>query len=795
MLKNYFLITLRSMMKNKLYIFINIFGMAIAVACCIVSYYNYEFNASFDSNHKNMDAIYRVNSVREFQNEKTTYGYVPIALGNVVRQTVQDVQKSTRYSPGNGDFRVGESVFSEGLQFVDPEFFEIFTFEFLDGDATSIKEKGTIIISEGQARKFFNETKVVGKMVTQILDSGKVKEYVIGGVYQRPPENSSFGFEGAYAFYDNYFDGSDPEFHENSWRFRSQLYVQVNDPSRIATITAQIKPLTENNNRIREDFIIREFVLEPLKGMGVRDSYNDVPGTWTRSASPLAAVIGTGLMGILILLIACFNLTNTSIAISSGRLKEIGIRKVMGSERKHLILQFLGETVFVCFVALILGGILAEFFLIPAFNELWEFMKLETNYIGKPDFPLFMIATLLFAALAAGSYPALYISKFQSVAILKGKLKFGGTNPFTRVLLTLQFAISLIGIVCSFAFIENAKYQKEFDLGFNKSGVIHSRIENKGDYEVYKNELSKNADIQLISGTEHHFFSNYYNDPIKSGTEQIEVDILNVGDDYVKTVGLTLLEGRDFVKDSETDRKESVIVTEGLARKFGWDNAIGKEIVWMDTVKFYVVGVIKDVYSHGLWDQLEPTMLRYGDKDKVGYIIVNGPAEKIKEINKYMERTWNELFPNRMYRGRYMDEEIVEANEVNNNILKMFVFLGVVALFLSATGLFTMLSLNIIKRMKEIGVRKVLGATIANISRVINMEFAIILLIACVLGGFGGSFMAGMLMGSIWDYYLDATVITLVGSAALMLFISFMSIVFKTYNTAKMNPAKTLRDE
>jgi len=192
---------------------------------------------------------------------------------------------------------------------------------------------------------------------------------------------------------------------------------------------------------------------------------------------------------------------------------------------------------------------------------------------------------------------------------------------------------------------------------------------------------------------------------------------------------------------------------------------------------------------------LEPTMLRYGSEERISYIIVNGPAENIVEINKFMEATWKEVFPNKMYRGRYMNEEIVEANVVNNNIVKMFIFLGLVALFLSATGLFTMLSLNIIKRMKEIGVRKVLGATIANISRVINMEFIIILLIACVLGGLLGYLMAGALMGSIWDYYLEATALALIGSAAVMLLICFVSVAFKTYNTARMNPARTLRDE
>ncbi len=795
MLKNYFLITLRSMMKNKLYIFINVFGLAIAIACCIVSYYNYAFNSSFDQNHEKVASIYRVNSVREFQNQLTTYGYVPIGLGNAMKQTVSDVQLLTRYSPGRSDFRIGEDFFSDGLQYVDPDFFKMFTFEFIDGSGAAILDKSNIIISEGQARKYFNEEKVVGRIVTQMLDSGRVKEFVVGGVYKNQPENSSFGFEGSYVSYDNNFDGSNSEFNENSWRYRNELFVYVENPSRVESITAQIKPLTENNNRIREDFIIKEFVLDPMEGMGVRDSYNEIPGTWTRQASPIAAVVGTGMMGILILLLACFNLTNTSIAISSGRLKEIGIRKVMGSERKHLIIQFLGETVFICFIALLLGGLLAEFLLIPAFNQMWENMKLETDYFGTPNFTLFMIGTLLFAALAAGSYPALYISKFQSVAILKGKLKFGGTNPFTRVLLTLQFAISLIGIVCSFAFIENAEYQREFDLGFDKSGVVYSQVENRSDFEVYKNELAKNADIKMISGSEHHFFSNYYNDPIKSGEEQIEVDILNVSHDYIKTMGITLLEGRDFMKDSETDRKESVIVTEGLARKFGWQESIGKEIIWMDTVKLFVIGVVKDIYSHGLWDQLEPTMLRYGDEDKTGFIVVSAPANQIIEVNQFMENTWNDLFPNRMYRGRFMDEEIVEANMVNNNILKMFVFLGVVALFLSATGLFTMVSLNIIKRMKEIGVRKVLGASIANISKVINMEFVIILLIACVIGGLMGSYMAAMLMGSIWDYYLSTTISALIVSAAVMLIISFLSIAFKTYNTARLNPAKTLRDE
>jgi ABC-type antimicrobial peptide transport system permease subunit len=675
---------------------------------------------------------------------------------------------------------------------VDENFFDVFTFQFIEGDG-NLKDKSRIFISDELAKKYFGNDKALGKVITQVLDSGKMKAYEIGGVFLKQPANSSFSTEAFTNFY-NQFTGFD-DYNEDSWRYRMTLFLRVNDPSRVKAIADQIKPYAENNNKIREDFIISEFELESFDGMAVSDSYNEVPGTWTRSASPIAAVVGVGLMGILILLIACFNLTNTAIAISSRRLKEIGIRKVMGSMKRHLVIQFIGETTLICFTALLIGMVLANWLLIPAFNELWPEMKLEADYVSKPDFLLFMVGTLLFTGLLAGSYPAFYVSKFQPVSILKGKLKFGGTNYFTRTLLTLQFAISLIGIVCSIAFTQNARFQREFDLGFDKQGVVFTYVNNRSEYETYRNLLVENSDIKFISGSLHHLYSDFYNDPIKSEDKQIETDILEVGDDYLKTVGMTLTEGRDFIKDSETDRRESVIISEGVARKFGWEKPIGKEIIWMDTAKFYVVGVIKDVYNRGLWEEMNPTMLRYGKKDNIRHIIISTSIEKVPEVNRFMAAKWKELFPNQLYNGRMMDEEIVEANTVNNNIVKMFVALGIVALMLSATGLFTLVSLNIIKRMKEIGVRKVLGASMGNISRVINTEFAIILLIACVAGGLMGAWMSTMLMNSIWDYYQSASAVTLVFSALILIFISVLSVALKVYNTVRLSPSNVLRDE
>ncbi|HEX6891509.1 MAG TPA: ABC transporter permease [Chryseolinea sp.] len=793
MLKNYLLITVRSLLKNKLYIFINIIGMAIAIACCIVAYFNYDFNVTFDHNHLNRGTIYRVNSVREFQKELTSFGVVPIALGNAISQNIADVDEVVRYGPNAGNFRIGEELFNTEYNDVDANFFTVFTFDFVEGSG-DLSDKSKICISEELAIKYFGREKALGKPVTQMLDSGRTREFTVAGVFKQPPTNSSFASV-AYMRYENAFLGNDPEYNENSWRYRNTTFVQIKNQSRLAAVESQLLPYTENNNKIREDFIIKKFELDPLEGMGVRDSYSERPGTWTREGSPIAAVVGIGMMGIFVLLIACFNLTNTAVAISSRRLKEIGIRKVMGSSRKHLIFQFIGETTLICTVALLLGIVIGEYVLVPAFNELWPEIKLIPHYFDRPNFLMFIVGTLLFTSLLAGSYPAFYISRFQPISILKGKLRFGGTNIFTRVLLWLQFGISLTAIVCSFAFTDNAKYQREFDLGFDKSGLVFTYVNGRSEYETYRNALAANPDIIAIAGSEHHLYSSSFNDPIKHEDKEIEVDILNVGDDYLKTVGLTLKEGRDFEKDSETDRKESVIITEGLAKKLGLKNAIGSKVTWMDTVQYYVVGVVQDIYNRGLWDQMEPVMLRYGGKDDVTHILVKASTSNLISVNQFMEQSWKELFPNRMYVGRYMDEEMIEANTVNNNIVVMFVFLGTIALMLSATGLFTMVSLNIIKKMKEIGVRKVLGASVGNISKVINKEFVIILILASVLGSFLGWWMSGMLMSSIWDYYRTVTAISLLTSSLILFTVCALSIGYKIYSTVRVNPANVLREE
>lgn len=791
MIRNYLLITLRSLMKNKVFIFINVLGLAVGIACCIVSYFNWEFNAEFDHHHANADKIYRINSIREFEGKTTVYGIAPEPIGNVIRQNMPDVNHVVRMSWSWSNLKKEDDLFPVWLAYADPEFFSVFSFSFMAGKPADLKDRSVIFVSDELANKLFGSTDVVGRQLTQVLGS-KMKEIIIAGVFHKQPANSSFR-EDAYMSYEAFSDEA-KEFHEDDWKNRNTVFIEIDDPARVGTVRQSLQKYTENNNVVREDFQIREYVLDPFAGMAVRDEAEDVYNSRTHSASPTAAVVAPVMMAVLVLLIACFNMTNTAIAISSRRLKEIGIRKVMGSMRAQIIAQFIGETAFICLVALLLGLVLGEV-LLGAWNALWEEMKLTSHYTDNFQFLGFLVGVLAFTALLAGSYPAFYISGFEPVSILKGKLKFGGTNYFTRVLLALQYAISLVGIIFAVAFYQNSLFQRAFDLGFDQESVIIAYVDSRAEYETYRNALLQNKDILSVAGSKHSVFSSRYNDPVKYESKQLEVDIIDVGDNYLQTMGLTLTKGRDFVKDSETDRKEAAIVTEQFAAHFGWKDPIGKEILWMDTVKLYVIGVVKDVYTKGLWREMDPLMIRYTSPDNYTHVIVKAPAEKLSDINGFMEKQWKDVFPNRLYNGRFLNEDLAEANTVNNNIVKMFAFLGIIALVLSATGLFTLVSLNIIKKMKEIGVRKVLGASISNITRIINTEFAVILLIASMLGSVLSYFAVDALMNSIWDYYQPTTGTALVLSVFVMLTVSAIAVGYKVFSAASMNPVSTLRDE
>lgn len=797
MLRNYLLITFRSLMKNKTYIFINVLGMGIAIACCIVAYLNWEFNENFDDQHEKAADIYRVQFYRDFQGQLTRHGTAPIPLGNLVKQNFGDVDEVIRISQDWSTIRMGDELFSTRIHYVDSSFFSVFTVPLKHGSYNHIRNKSNVFISDEVAVRYFGREDVVGQQITEIANN-QPKDFTIGGVFEKFPANSSFDFD-VITLMDNFWDAEtdDPELSETNWARWNTTFLYIKDPSRVEAVTGALQQYVAPQNEALEDFKVAKYFLDRFEGNAKRsrDDGNLLYDNWLRWSMPAAAVVAPGVMAVMLLLLACFNFTNTSIAVSSRRLKEIGIRKVLGGLRKGLVFQFMGENLLLCLVAMLAGIAIAEV-LVPAYDSLWPWLELDLNYAENAGILLFLFFLLVITAIIAGSYPSFYITSFEPVGILKGKLKIGGTNWFTRVLLCLQFVISLMGIVMGIGFYENAKYQKSYDLGYATSGIISVWINGEGDFNTYRDALASGKDIEIVAGTKHHV-ANWWDDgPVKYNDVLREVDVMYVGDEYTQAMDIKFIAGRNFKKDSETDRLESVIVSEKFVKDFGWtDDPVGKRLVWKDTVQLYVVGVVKDVYSRALWRPIRPTMMRCADPTEYRQVIVRTAPGKMAAVNEFMKTKWKEVFPNSVYSERFIDHELQETNDVNNNIIIMFLFMGVVAAILSGTGLFTLVSLNILKRMKEIGVRKVLGASLSSITRVINMEFALILAVAGIIGCLGGYAMTDMLMSSIWTYYLKINFIVLGISVLIMFVMAALTVGFKTVNTASMNPVHTLRDE
>jgi putative ABC transport system permease protein len=792
MIRHYILILIRNVEKHAFFIGFNVLGMAIAIAFCVLAFFNYSADINYDSNHRNGSSIYRVNSIRKFEGTETPFAIVPAPLGAMVKQNIKEVDHLTRYSLSRSFFKVNDDIFPAGLAYTDPEFFSMFTFAFLEGNPSAFHKKENVLLTDEMAKKLFGTAKVVGKSLTLLVGETK-RELIVGAVIRRPPEFSSF-LSAAYLNYENYREEF-PNEKEDDWQYRNTLFLQINNQKSVPVILDKLQSYMDNNIKVRSDFQIKSYILDPFTNMARHDSAQKTQQIMTRPAGPRSAVLGNIISALLILLLACLNLTNTSVAVSSTRLKEIGIRKAMGSEKKHLVAQFLGETFVIVILSLFIGLQIAEFFL-DGWNAMWPWVKLEIHYLDQPYFLVSISFLVLIVSLLAGGYPAFYISRFQAVSVLKGKIKFGGTNYFTRFLLVLQFCIAVMGIVFAVAFVENARYQRDYDLGFNQSGVIFTRVGNYADYKNYRDVMERNKDITAVAGSKHHLlYSIHPHQPIKYESSQLEVDLLEVGDSYRKTMGFTLRQGRDFIEDSQTDRAESVLVTESLAKEFKWDSPIGKEILFHDTVKLFVVGVLKDVYTNGLWTKMEPMILRPAPEKSYAFFLVSAPLAKIEGVKKSMEKEWKKLFPDRLFSAQTMDETMNQTITVNNNLVMMFTFFGMVSILLSSTGLFALVSLNIVKRMKEIGVRKVLGATISQITMMINQEFFVILTLSFIGGCIASYYLANGLMGAIWEYYRTTSLLTFGVAGLALLAIAGSTIVIKVYQAARVNPVETLKDE
>jgi putative ABC transport system permease protein len=794
MLLHHLRLAFRTFFKNKAAFIINLIGMSIALGCSITAWVNYEYNAEFDQQQANINNLYRIAFWQETERGDAPYGVSPMPVGNLIRTTLHEGDQVIQYISKDGQFRIGEELFQKEFIYTDPAFTSLFTIDLLSG-SLSLEDKGKLLISDKLARTYFGTEDVVGKPITQVV-AGSLREFLVGGVFREFQPNSSFRFD-LITNYENYFiDPVSKADIESNWARWSTTFLYLKNQNSVEVIEKQLANYVATQNEARPDLKIKSFYVEPFKGMAARAVNQRNQGHWMNMPMPPAAVIAPFAMAGLLLLVACFNFMNNAIAVASTRLKEIGIRKVIGGKRKELIFQFLSETFVFCMLALLLGMVLAEYFT-AGWNGMWGGLEISIHYANNLELVIVLALLILLTALLAGGYPAFYISSFKPIEILRGSTRFGDANLLSKSLLVVQFSISLATVIFALAFYFNSQFQRSYDLGYSWRSVIQVPLETPQQYALLKNEIDGNPMLQSVGGSEHHIYSSNYKASARAENQiEKEVEMLNVGDDYFKTVNVRLLSGSGFQKDKSSDINESIIVNEEFVRIFSLGSEpIGKRILLNDSIPVYIKGVVKDVYLQALFQPLSPLAFRYVPEAEYQYLVASADPNDLVALNTQFKKSWQKIFPTQLYPGKLMESRMVMALEHFDSVVILYSFLGLVAIIMSISGLYSLVSLNLQRRTKELGLRKLLGASLGHIVVQSGKMFMVIMVISFITGSLLGTFMVNAMMDSVWEYYeaVDGLVITL--AISILVCIAAATIGYKIKRVATANPVDSLRYE
>ena len=793
MLKNYLIVALRSFAKNKSFIIINALGLGVSLACCIAAYLLLAFNIEFDSFHQDerVSSIYTIHTITKEKEGKTSKDcQAPLVMAPIAAQEIAGIERYTRFLYGSGSLRYEDKSNTEGLAFADSAFFEMFDYPLVSGSHKFFKDKNSIFLSEEFAKKYFGNEDPTGKlMVFNSVNESEI-ELLVGGVVKKYPLNNTFNFQGIVRI-ENYTDIqkiSDSDWSD--WRNPSTFLALTPgvDPNQIST---QFKKYIPVRNEKRKDVLVESYVLEPFKTLY---DQNDIRSSWvTHRMSPEPLVIFSS-MAFIILLIACFNLTNTSIAMTAKRLKEVGVRKAIGADRSQIISQFLFETLLTITLSLIVGWLLAQI-IVPAFSSMWNLPYGLEDMNGLNLF-IALILLIFLAALIAGIYPALLSSRFKPTLLLKGGVKIKGTNVLTRALVGMQFALSVIVLIGGVVFIQNAKFQDTLEFGYDTDMVITVQLQGERDFDLMEKAILTNPKILSVGVSDGNVGSNNYQTPVGIDTGKFNVQAMGVGKNYFETMGLPLAEGRTFNFDNASDQTEGVVVNRAFVAMTGLVDPLEKTVILHD-IKRRILGVIEN-HVDNLYRSKEPEPFIFYPAGKNQYVLLEVRTEpaNLGEVQKYLEATWKQLFPSRGFQSQYQEDLVLKnSREVNANLEKIFLFITVLGGLLSASGIFALASLNIARRTKEIGIRKALGASVRNVVSLLNREFVFILSAAAALGAVAGYYLTNALLKEIYAYHVPVGILSVVLSTLFIFIIGIFTTSTTIFKAARANPVDTLRNE
>jgi putative ABC transport system permease protein len=788
MFTNYFKIALRNLKKQKLYSLINIFGLAVGMACCIMILLYVRDELGYDKFHKNADRIGRIFTVQFNNGEWNKYAGTPDLIGPALVKEYPQISDCVRFFHPSWIDKWAVSVngrcfYEKELFFTDASIFKVFTFPLIKGDPeTALKEPNSVVLSEKAARKYFGKEDPVGKVLT--ID-GRV-ETKITGIARNVPPNSHFRFDLLVSFESN------PEkWALNNWR-TNNFYTYILY-SKTADLNGFENKLAAFVKKTFGDVKDEKLAVQPLTEIHLHSK--DFNYEMADNNSDAIYIYVFSAVAVFVLLIACINFMNLTTARSAVRAREVGLRKVIGANRMKLIKQFLGESLALSFLAVLVALLLMEIFL-PVVNHLTD----KNLSLIQSQIVLSLVGLAVLVGILAGSYPAFFLSAFRPVKILKGSLSAGTKGAlFRKVLVVAQFSISIILMVGTLIISNQLHFCLKKDLGFVKENVVVLPIHDTQAMlraQSFKNELRADPQIVSTTGSEAVPGGNVgMRGMYSEGNSWNPRNSLFVGYDFFKTYGIEIKEGRDFSPEFPSDTDDAYIINEAAAKDFGWDSPLGKKLIWRGdrNGNGNVIGVVKDFHYRSLHQKTEPLVIQL-QPNICSYLSIRIKTDNILKTMSLIQKKWEDVNPGSPFEYFFLDQNYDRLYRSEKRTAALFGYFTFLALFIFSLGLFGLVSYAAEQRAKEIAVRKVLGASISKVMRLLSQEFVFLVLIANAIAWPVAYYAMSRWLQS-FAYRISIGIGTFVLAATLAFIIAFLTVSFQTVKAALANPVDSLRYE
>jgi putative ABC transport system permease protein len=799
MFSNYLKIAFRNLFRNKVYTSINIVGLAIGVASCILIFLYVKDELSYESHFSNADRIVRVaGEIKLESQEPNRFALSPAALEHALRRDFPDIQKVTQLV-GTGTQTIwykNKSFNEEDLFFADSSFFEVFDYKFLAGNPnTALDEPRTIVLDEEMAQKYFGDAEsALGELLRLSQDSYKVTGVIRDRGHSHIRANAFLAR--------STFDATlDEESRTNQWFAMGRYtYVLLDSEAHIPQFQERLDVFAEKVVKpwIQENELnaTMKFVLQPL----ISIHFDTVYEADITPAGNISYVYIFGAVALFILLIACINYMNLATARSAKRAKEVGLRKVVGAYRSQIISQFIGESILLTSIAVVLAlGVVQA--LLPTFNALTD-KNFSSNVLFHWDFMLLVLAVVLFVGIVAGSYPAFFLSNFKPADVLKSdKTPRGGSATLRRALVIMQFTISLIMIIATIVVFSQMHYLRNRNLGFNKEQVMVIDIPNGDSILVQrlptlKQQLLSNPNVELVSNTNDIPAAD--NSVLMAYAEldgkmvEKTFDALFVDYDFVNVMGIGIKEGRNYARNMKTDLQGSLIVNEAAVKSMGWADPIGKRLR-LGEEEAKVIGVVKDFHIKSLHTNVAPMILALRP-ESAGYLLARIKPQDMDATISFIETKWRAYDQAHPMEYFFMDEYFDEQYRAEERMLTVFGYFAVLTILIACLGLFGLASFTAEQRTKEIGIRKVLGSSTGSIVMLLSKDFALLVLVAIVLASpiawYG---MERWLQDFAYRTELSWWVFAVAGASAMA--IALLTVSFQALKAASLNPVQALQTQ